>query len=236
MPIASSSLLQLSDYNALRRQHLGNELILFYFAVALVHCSQSNPAIVVPEVLEGVFVRLAMDGNNLVVFVRGFAKIGSHIINARALREAALNGKTIGGALLNRIARYGTVEYHQSATFPIRCANEKGRMLNDDNVEIAVFHHHINRLQRDVITSVPTYPRSTGREFNTRYKLANAPGLYVNDVRKTLSDIRKIIKKRKTTVRAFVNELFELYYAQNPRRPVQRTLNHVTVVCKLASM
>ena len=75
-----------------------------------------------------------MDGNNLVVFVRGFSKIGSHIINARALREAALNGATIGGALFNRIARFGTVEHHRSATFPIRSDNEKGRMLNDDNV------------------------------------------------------------------------------------------------------
>mmetsp|Transcript_4446 Transcript_4446/g.7503 ORF Transcript_4446/g.7503 Transcript_4446/m.7503 type:complete len:126 (+) Transcript_4446:526-903(+) len=124
-----------------------------------------------------------------------------------------------------------------SASFGIRNTIEQGRILNDESKEIAFFHSRIPRLERKVIKSVKMYPGYTGSTQNSRYRRDNTPGLYVNNRRyESANALRPVIGKSRDTVYAFVNELFERYYDQNPRGPVQDTLNGVTVVCKLASM
>lgn len=233
-----SSLLQWTNYNEVRRRTIGNELIQFYLTVGLVYASQSNPAIIVPPSLRSVFIRVETIGGKLVIFVIGFPTVARHIINDDAVQKHLARGRTVGHALLNKITSLGAVEHCMSASFRIRILQEKSQILNDENAEIAIFHSRINRLEPNVIRSVSTvYPGENGRVQNTTYRTDNTPGLYVNNRRyNSASALLPVIRKRSATVQAFVNELFERYYDQNPRGPVQDTLNGVTVVCKLASM
>lgn len=179
-------------------------------------------------------IRIERDRRDLIVFVRGFSTIASYMISPTALRS---RGTSDGANLWNRLQRFGLIQYWLSAVFGIRNKQERGRILNDDNVEIAVFHRDIPELDRGVIERVPSYPDTVGWGFDQAYRRANYPGLYINNRRyNSATAVQKIIRKRSSIVKGFVNELFARYFQQRNPIPVEGTLNNVTVVCKLARM
>ncbi len=220
------------------RETQGNVLILFYHIVAQIFASQSNPLVIIPQALQGVFIRLMRDaGGNLIIFVTGFSIIARYMITTGVFTNVSMSD---GAALWNKLNCFGMAEYWQSAAFRARCRQLRGQILNSATAVWAGFHIDIPQLTRDVIYAVPPVNSSVGRyDLNTNYRRDNFPGLYVGRRRfESTSDLykSKLIRKRRETVFNFVDGLYESYFQQETPGPVRDTLAGVTVVCKLPGM
>ena len=221
------------------RETQGNVLILFYHIVAQIFASQSNPLVIIPQALQGVFIRLMRDADgNLIIFVTGFSIIARYMITTGVFANDG--SKSDGGALWNKLNCFGMAEYWQSAAFRARCTQLRGQILNCATAVLAVFHIDIPQLTRDVIYAVPPVDTSVGRyDLNKNYRRDNFPGLYVGRQRFESANAlykSKLIRKRREAVFNFVDGLYESYFQQETPGPVRDTLKGVTVVCKLPGM
>jgi hypothetical protein len=114
----------------------------------------------------------------------------------------------------------------------------RGEILNNNDSIIAVFHPNVDRLEKEVVQSIPFYGSfSAGSANNRAYKLANTPGLYIDNIRyDSANKIYQIIGGRRQVVQEFVIGLKQRFKEQVSNQPVAGTLKGVRVICKLKSM
>ncbi len=209
--------------------------ILFMSACAMIIKSRDNPQIILPDGLNGVSVRVQRIDTRLVFFVRGFSNIGRHLLSNETIHNC-LN--SVGAILMDRITHVGMIEHVQSDSFGVADCITRGEILNSNDSIIAVFHPNVDRLERDVVHSIPFYgSHSAGSANNRAYKLANIPGLYIDNIRyNSTRKIHQIIGGRTTNVCEFVSGLKQRFKEQGSNQPVAGTLRGVRVICKLESM
>jgi hypothetical protein len=204
-------------------------------ACAMIIRSQDNPRIILPDGLNGVSVRVQRIDTRLVFFVRGFSNIGRHILSNETIRNCLAS---VGAILMLRITQCGMIEHVQSDSFGVAENSTRGEILNSNDSIIAVFHPNVDRLERDVVHSIPFYGSySAGSANNRAYKLAITPGLYIDNIRyNSANKIYQIIGGDKTNVCKFVSGLKQRFKEQGSNQPVAGTLKGVRVICKLESM
>jgi len=106
---------------------------------------------------------------------------GRYILLNETIRNC-LN--SVGTELMKRITRLGMIEHVESDSFGVAENTTRGEILNSNDSRIAVFHPDVDRLERDVVQSIPFYGSvSAGSANNRAYKLANTPGLYIDNIR-----------------------------------------------------
>jgi hypothetical protein len=139
---------------------------------------------------------------------------------------------------MDRITHVGMIEHVQSDSFGVADCITRGEILNSNDSIIAVFHPNVDRLERDVVQSIPFYGSvSAGSANNRAYKLANTPGLYIDNIRYDSGrKIRQFFGGNNRDFLEFVRGLKQRFREQGSNQPVAGTLRGVRVICKLESM
>jgi hypothetical protein len=192
-------------------------------ACAMIIKSQDNPRIILPDRLNGVSVRVQRIDTRLVFFIRGFSNIGRHLLSNETIRNSS---NSVGSILMNYITQKGMIEHVESDSFGVAENTTRGEILNSNDSIIAVFHPNVDRLEKEVVQSIPFYgSASVGSVNNREYKLANIPGLYIDNIRyNSANKIHQIIGGDKRDCQKFVSGLKQRFKEQGSNQPVAGTL------------
>ena len=171
----AASLANITAYNQLRREEVGNTLIIF-----LCVCRMFWMGAPLPQTLQDVFIRSRMIGEHFVHEIRNIAALARALLSDHVVQNHDISHSSLVSVLVTNIINLGGVIATSSETFGVTNNHEINRIyMNPDSV-IAIFVPNLHQLD-DVAAIRALRVQTSSSRNNLNYRIANTPAFYIGN-------------------------------------------------------